>query len=123
MWNIDRTDESATWIISLDEDAREAILEKLYILQDTGPSLGRPLVDGIKGSKYPNMKELRIQNNNRVFRIFFAFDPARSVILLIGRDKKGDDQFYEKMVPLADKLYTLHLKKLEEKKNDKKRKK
>jgi len=32
--------------------------------------------------------------------------------LLIGGDKTGDGRFYEKMLPLADRLYDNHLKEL-----------
>jgi hypothetical protein len=51
------------------------------------------------------MKELRIQNRQRLFRILFAFDPARTVILLVGGDKRGDTRFYQEMIPLADSLF------------------
>lgn len=60
------------------------------------------------------MKELRIQSKLRAFRIFFAFDPKRNVILLIGGDKKGDTRFYQRMVPIADRLYNSYLGKLRE---------
>lgn len=40
------------------------------------------------------------------------FDPRRSAILLIGGDKTGRDRFYEEMVPVADKLYDVHLEEL-----------
>lgn len=43
-----------------------------------------------------------------------AFDPRRSAILLIGGDKTGDDRFYERMMPVADKLYDEYLKELRE---------
>jgi hypothetical protein len=43
-----------------------------------------------------------------------AFDPRRCAILLIGGDKTGDDRFYEKMIPLADRLYDEHLKELKD---------
>jgi hypothetical protein len=42
----------------------------------------------------------------------FAFDPRRIAILLIGGEKTGDDRFYERMVPLADRLYDEHLETL-----------
>jgi hypothetical protein len=29
--------------------------------------------------------------------------------LLIGGDKTGKDRFYEEMIPVADRLYDLHL--------------
>jgi len=111
MWIIDRTEEIAEWIKKLDEDAKEAILKSLLILQEIGPSLGRPYVDTIKESKHKNMKELRIQNRQRLFRILFAFDPDRKAILLVGGDKRGDKRFYQKMIPLADALLDKHLEK------------
>jgi hypothetical protein len=111
MWIIDRTEEIAKWIKNLDEEAKEAIFKSLLILQEIGPSLGRPHVDTIKESKHKNMKELRIQNRQRLFRILFAFDPDRKAILLIGGDKRGDKRFYQKMIPLADALLDEHMEK------------
>ena len=101
----------------------ERRLKSLTILQGLGPSLGRPQVDTIKGSKIKNLKELRIQNKNRVFRIFFAFDPERNIILLIGGDKKGDNRFYETMLRKCERLYELHLSQLRGMKNEKSNKK
>jgi hypothetical protein len=45
----------------------------------------------------------------RPFRIFYAFDPRRCAVLLIGADKTGKDRWYEKYVPIADRLYDEHL--------------
>lgn len=109
MWEIDRTDELAGWVKSLDDDAREAIFKNLLILKELGPALGRPYVDTIKQSRHKNMKELRTQNKKRIFRILFIFDPDRKAYLLIGGDKRGDKRFYEKMIPLADDLYEIYL--------------
>jgi hypothetical protein len=58
------------------------------------------------------MRELRVQSGGRPIRIFYAFDPRRSAILLIGGDKIGDGRFYERMIPVADKLYDVHLDEL-----------
>lgn len=109
MWAIERTDQIAKWIIELDDDAREAILKSLLILREIGPSLGRPHVDTIKGSKHKNMKELRVQSRQKLFRIFFAFDTERKAILLLGGDKRSDKQFYKRMVPIADSLFDNYL--------------
>jgi hypothetical protein len=49
MWNIESTYEVATWANSLSENERTAILEKLLILQEIGPKLGRPFVDTVAG--------------------------------------------------------------------------
>ena len=55
------------------------------------------------------MRELRVQYAGEPYRIFYAFDPRRTAILLIGGGKVGDDRFYERMVPLADRLYDAYL--------------
>jgi hypothetical protein len=114
MWRIERTDEVVFWIKTLDDEAKEAILKSLFILTEIGPSLGRPYVDSVQESRHQNMKELRVQSKQRLFRIFFAFDPKREVILLIGGDKREDKRFYNKMVPIADRLFDRHLEKIKE---------
>lgn len=58
------------------------------------------------------MRELRVQSGGRPIRIFYAFDPRRTSILLIGGDKRDDDRFYEVYVPVADDLYDIYLEEL-----------
>ena len=58
------------------------------------------------------MRELRIQHQGRPVRLFYAFDPRRAAILLIAGDKTGDARFYDRMIPLADRLYDEHLEEL-----------
>jgi DNA-binding transcriptional regulator YiaG len=41
----------------------------------------------------------------------------RVAILLIGGDKTGDKRFYERMIPIADRLYDAHLAELKKEKN------
>ena len=81
-------------------------------LIESGPALGRPYADTVRQSAFSNMKELRTQAKGDPLRTFFAFDPRRSAILLIGGDKTGDDHFYERMVPQADRLYATYLEEL-----------
>jgi hypothetical protein len=65
------------------------------------------LVDSVEGSKHSNMKELRV---TQTMRIFFAFDPRRVAILLIGGDKAGKTKrFYGRMIPVADRIFDRHL--------------
>ena len=46
-----------------------------------------------------------MQRGGKPIRIFYAWDPHRACLLLIGRDKTGDNQFYEeRMVKVADDL-------------------
>ena len=58
------------------------------------------------------MRELRIQSVGKPIRVFYAFDPRRVAILLIGGDKTGNERFYDQYVPVADRLYDEHLETL-----------
>ena len=55
------------------------------------------------------MRELRIQHKGEPYRVIYAFDPRRVIILLLGGNKTGADRWYEKFIPIADKLYDEHL--------------
>lgn len=112
MWEVEFTDEFEAWWDTLDESVQDAVARSVEILRRIGPSLGRPQVDGIKGSRHANMKELRTQQAGKPYRTFFIFDPRRTAILLIGGCKVGDDRFYERMIPVADDLYDTYLAEL-----------
>ena len=51
----------------------------------------------------------RTQSAGRPLRTLYAFNPLRSAIFLIGGEKTGDDRWYEKFVPIADRLFERHL--------------
>jgi hypothetical protein len=109
MWEIILSEEIELWFQELDDDSYDAILVKIAILREIGPNLGRPHVDTVEESKHKNMKELRIQHKKHVYRLFFAFDPKRQAILLIGCDKRGNKGFYKRMIPVADKIFSRYL--------------
>ena len=54
-----------------------------------------------------------VQVGGAPYRIFYAFDPRRAAILLIGGSKAGNDRFYERMIPIADRIYDEHLEELD----------
>jgi len=64
------------------------------------------------------MRERRVESGGKPLRVFYAFDPRRMAILLIGGDKTGDKRIYDRMVPLADDLYDEHLAELAKEKDD-----
>ncbi len=46
-------------------------------------------------------------------RLLFAFDPERHAILLLAGDKAGNWQrWYTKNIPIADRLFDEHLRRL-----------
>lgn len=111
-WEIELTEQVEDWLLNvLDQDARRQIVPTIDELEEKGPSLGRPFVDRVKGSRHHNMKELRSIGGN--IRILFAFDPARKAILLIGGDKTGNWKgWYGEHVPRADDLYEAHIQEI-----------
>jgi hypothetical protein len=109
VWEIEYTDEFERWWDSLDAYEQRSVAASVELLREGGPRLGRPHADSIKGSKHSNMKELRTQHQGQALRTLFAFDPRRCAILLIGGDKTGDDRFYKRLIPLADRLLDEHL--------------
>ena len=115
MWEVEFAEEFERWWQTLAEDEQESLLVGVKLLRQLGPLLGRPYADTVKGSRHSNMKELRTQHRGRPLRTLFAFDPRRRAILLIGGDKTGDDRFYERMIPLADRLFDEHLEELRRK--------
>src|SRR5450631_591563 len=108
-WNVEHTDEFAEWYHGLSAAQQDDITAAGLLLMEMGPQLPFPHSSGINGSKHAHMRELRVQSGGRPLRVFYAFDPRRSAILLIGGDKTGDSRFYERMVPIADQLYDVYI--------------
>jgi len=109
-WEIEYTDEFEAWWDGLTEEEQESVYAKVLLLRGHGPALPRPHADTVKGSRHPNMKELRAQHGGNPYRVFFAFDPRRAAILLIGGQKSANEaRWYAEIIPVADRLYDEHL--------------
>jgi hypothetical protein len=111
-WNVEYTDEFGDWWAALTIAEKENITATAEMLMLRGPELPFPHSSSIEGSKHSHMRELRVQSDGKPLRIFYAFDPIRSAILLIGGNKTGDKRFYKKLIPIADRLYDTHLAQL-----------
>lgn len=112
MWDVEVTDQFVEWWETLTEEQQEAITDRVDLLAERGPELGRPLVDTIKSARHHNMKELRAAKGGAL-RVLFLFDPRRKVILLFGGDKTDQwSAWYRWAVPLADDLYDVYLEEL-----------
>ena len=113
MWEIEVTDQFDEWWSTLTDDQREAVTDRVDVLAERGPDLGRPIVDRIHSSRHQSMKELRAAKSGAL-RVLFCFDPRRQAILLLGGDKTGAwNEWSEWAVPLADDLYDEYLHELE----------
>jgi hypothetical protein len=109
VWNVEYTDEFGYWWDTLSENEQTDIDAAVDLLKRNGPNLPFPYSSKVTSSKHDHMRELRIQHAGKPYRILYAFDPRRVAILLIGGDKKGDDNWYKHYVPKADFLYDTHL--------------
>jgi hypothetical protein len=111
-WDVEYTNEFGAWWDTLTEAQQEDVAATVHLLREAGPTLRFPHSSGVAGSKHAHLRELRVQSGGRPLRIFYAFDPRRMAILLIGGDKTGQDRFYEEYVPIADRLYEAYLEEL-----------
>ena len=95
----------------LPEVVQDELLAHARLLEEFGPQLGRPRADTLNGSKHANMKELRFDANDGVWRVAFAFDPRRKAILLVCGDKSGgsEKRFYKQLIKKADERFDDHL--------------
>ncbi len=93
------------------EAVQDAILARAQLLEREGPQLGRPYADTLAGSKHANMKELRCNAADGVWRVAFAFDPERKAVLLVASDKAGTNKsrFYKRLIAKADERFDRHL--------------
>ncbi len=96
---------------AFEEEVQDELLAHAKLLEHFGPSLGRPHVDTLKGSRYSNMKELRFQTASGVWRVAFAFDPDRQAILLVAANKAGISQkrFYKELIRKGDNRFEQYL--------------
>jgi len=77
-------------------------------LEAAGVTLGFPQSSAINGATFA-LRELRVQSQGRPLRIFYAFDPRRDAVLILGGDKTGRDDFYEEMVPRCEAIWNQYL--------------
>lgn len=98
----------------LPESVQDELLAHARLLEMFGPQLGRPRADTLRGSKHANMKELRFDASDGVWRVAFAFDPERHAILLVAGDKAGTSKkrFYKQLISRADDRFDTHLHQL-----------
>ncbi len=96
---------------ALAEQVQDDLLESARVLAEIGPTLGRPTVDTLKGARHANMKEMRFGSGRGVWRVAFAFDPARQAILLVAGNKAGlsakmQAKFYRDLIERADRRFS-----------------
>lgn len=101
------------WYEELTDAEAEDVTAVVDLLVELGPRLGYPYSSAVGASRHSHLRELRIQHAGRPYRVLYAFDPKRNAVLLLGGDKTGDDRWYDRHVPEADRLYDEYLIEIE----------
>lgn len=115
-WSVELYPLFADEFKALSEAVQDALLAEILLLEKYGPQLSRPHADTLNGSRHRNMKELRFNADNGVWRVAFAFDPRRRAIVLVAGDKSGGSErrFYRQLITRADERFDEHLAQLQE---------
>ena len=74
-WTVLFGDEFEPEFLALPKDVQNELLAMARLLQHSRPQLRRPRVDKLKESTHANMKEVRFDAADGVWRVAFAFDP------------------------------------------------
>jgi hypothetical protein len=104
------TDEFVEWYEELERVDLRIVDRLVDLLEAGGLALGTPHSSAIRGASFA-LRELRGQG--KPIRVFYAFDPRREAVLLIGGDKTGDDRFYERMIRECERIWKEYLAELE----------
>lgn len=100
------TGEFQRWASGLEPEVRAKVHAAIKRVASAGPTLGRPRVDVIHGTRLRKLKEARV---DRGTRLLFAFDSNQNVVMLVGGDKTGKwNRWYPRKIRLAEHLYLDH---------------
>ena len=121
-WKVDLHDDFVVDYRDLHKDVQDELLACIVLLEQFGPQLGRPRADTLNDSRYQNMKELRFDAADGVWRVAFAFDTNRKAILLVAGNKSGggEKRFYRELINKADARFEGHLAKIKKRRKEKK---
>ena len=112
---VECTDEFSSWYWDrLDRRERRDVAKAVDLLEEVGTDLGDPHSSEVKLSRHGRMRELRIQSGGQAIRVFYAFDPHRTAIVLLGGRKKGAGEavLQRSRAPRGRDIYDEYLRQL-----------
>ncbi|MCL2395292.1 MAG: type II toxin-antitoxin system RelE/ParE family toxin [Acidimicrobiaceae bacterium] len=77
-WEVEVTDQFVEWWHGLTVGQQHAVTDRLDLLAERGPDLGRPVVDRVHSSRHQSMKELRAAKGGALRVLFMPIRAARS---------------------------------------------
>jgi hypothetical protein len=106
------TDEFRDWFRGLTDPERDGVARVVDMLEEAGIALGFPYSSEIRVSRMA-LRELRPKRGRSPLRVFYAFDPRRQAVLLLGGSKGASEAFYARYVPRAEAIWEEYLKEQE----------
>jgi hypothetical protein len=76
VWGVEVTEEFEAWWDGLDADEQDSVDFVVELLVREGPMLPYPYSSDISGAKRYDIRELRIQQQGRPYRVLYVFDHA-----------------------------------------------
>ena len=74
-----KSSEFESWWRELPVKLRNTVTAAVELLEEQGVDLPYPKSSGVEKSKHGHMRELRIGTRGEAIRVFYAFDPDRSI--------------------------------------------
>ncbi len=102
-------DEFAEWLGTLEPGELASVEVSVRRLQQAGIALGFPHSSALEGSRHA-LRELRPKQGKSPLRVFYAFDPKRRAVLLLGGSKAADKRLYQRLIPQADAIFERYAK-------------
>ncbi len=107
------TDEFRDWYLGLSNTEADSVTISVERLEQLDIVLSYPHSSKIRGAAH-SIRELRIAAGHSPLRVFYAFDPRRNALLLLGGNKAGSKRFYREFVPRAEAIWERYLEDTEE---------
>jgi hypothetical protein len=110
MVEVVHTDEFEAWFERLEDTHVDSVIVAISKLEQAGVALGHPTSSAIKGAPFA-LRELRLKSSGHALRVFYAFDPRRDAVLIIGGDKTGLNSagFYAGMIATSERIWRQYL--------------
>jgi hypothetical protein len=111
------TDEFGEWFKGLDKEDQERVFSVVDKLEVMGLALKEPHSKPLHGTTYA-IRELRAAGGRNAIRIFYAYDPERNAVLILGGDKTGNPRFYDEMLPRVEAIWKQYLEELQKRQEE-----
>lgn len=112
-WTVEVTTQFEQWWDSLTEDERVSIDGMIRVLESRGPTIGPPYSVQTVGSRYPQMRELRVPHQGEEICVIYATDEPRPTLVLLTGTRISSSPETEpcppELVTLAESIYGSYL--------------